>query len=308
MRNTLLKRKKTALLVEEIVRDLENLKIRKGMKFDYLKKFRNQKIAHWKGIQKQEPFDLPEEELKLLVKLIDLFTLYKKIDSNWRNYISLLCIEGCVGAGKSTLVPVLSKRYRIPRLKAVCRNKRMKLSILGTEPEKIANSFLAQLSYQVFKIEALFREMLNITVPHMIKKSPFFTIITDRWKPGYYPFIRILKKTGRITLREFRLLEKIDLLFSDKFPQRVFVILLVADVNTLLKRIKARGDIYDHTFSKKDLNEIQQLSIDTTKRLKIPPPFCKLLDTTQLSKAEVYRTTSQLIERWGLVHKKKKLP
>lgn len=286
------------MLVEELqVRIWE----RKGQ--EYLV-WREERIRQWERIRYEDLCDLTRYEFALLVKITELYMLYRSIDERWRHYVNFLCIEGGIAVGKSTLIDLLRKEYHVPQVREdVDFNRWLADSIGGDDAKKRLAAFPAQIYYAVTKIEDYLREMRRISMIEALGGRPNYTVVVDRWRWGDRVFIDLHHKAGNISDYELTVLDNIDILFDSIFPKKVHIVMLHADAQSLHRREIQRGRPFEAALPLEFLAEVQRMTLGKIEELGLLPVAVRVIETSKDSDPpgiEAYRDFMRIVGDWHI--------
>ena len=169
------------------------------------------------------------------------------------NQYNFICIEGNIGAGKTTLATKLSEEY----------NARLILEQFAD------NSFLPKFyenpAKYAFPLELSFLAERYQQLKNELARQDIFQpqIISD-----YYFLKSLIFAKANLEEDEYGLYSKLFQIINDSLPKPDLFVYLYQDINRLQMNIKMRGRSYEQNISDEYLVKIQTTYFDYIKQMK----------------------------------------
>lgn len=167
-----------------------------------------------------------------------------------------ICIEGNIGAGKTTLATMLAKEWDA-RLMLEEFAENSFLPLFYENPDKY--SFPLELSFLGERFEQLKKTLTNTDLFNPL-------VISD-----YYILKSLLFAKVNLPEHEYNLFHKLFYLISDSFPKPNLIVYLNSSVPDLQKNIKKRGRPYELNIKDEYLENLHKAYMEAFKvEFKIP--------------------------------------
>lgn len=196
---------------------------------------------------------------------------------------SFIAVEGNIGAGKTTLVEMLSDQF----------DRRLILEQFNDNP--FLPFFYEQPERYAFPVELFFMTERHKQLQSDLAQTQLF----DQDVVADYFFVKtLLFARNNLQDEEYRLFSRLYKVLNSSFPQPDLLVYLHRPVEALLANIAKRGRAYEQQISATYLADIQKAYLDYFKvHSHTPVIILELGDQDFVAKPEVYEKIVELMGR-----------